>query len=114
MSGSASGVEFIKRAKNLDMTLYRGATIGFGIVWPSAVAGFVGELVMKNLDGTTYTAGGFNVGNSRVSLGTIDINFAMSATDSAALTAGQYTYQVFVTDTTPAKMLVMSGKCELI
>lgn len=119
MTGTASGVIFTKRVSNHDMILFKGKTVGFSLTWggatPEDVTGFSAELIVKNLDGSTYAAAGFNTGNSRVAIGTTNglISFSMTSTDSAALTAGQYTYEINVTDTDSTKMLVMSGKCEI-
>ncbi len=117
MSGSASGVIFTKRGNNHDMLLFKGASVGFSLVWggstPIDVTGFSAILTIRNLDGTTLTT--FTTGNSRVTIGTTNgiIGFSMTSTDSDALAAGQYTYEIEVTNAAAFKMSVISGKCEI-
>lgn len=117
MSGSASGVLFTKRGANHDMRLFKGASVGFSIVWggasPIDVTDYSAILTIRNLDGTTLTS--FTVANSRVTIGDTDgiIGFNMSSTDSAALATGKYTYELEVIDNTSFRMSVMSGKCEI-
>lgn len=119
MAGTASGMIFEKRGANIDATLFKGKTINFSLIWggadPIDVTGYSASLNVKALDGSAYSAADFTVANSRVTIGTTDgsISFLMSASDSAALTAGNYTYEIEVVDGDSTEMLAMSGKLQI-
>lgn len=117
MASSASGVLFTKRLNDVDMILFKGKTVNFSVVWggsnPIDVTGYTATMWIKNIDGSIYQT--FNSANSRVTIGGANgvINIKMTATDSAALTAGNYIYEIEVSNTDGIEMLASSGKCKI-
>lgn len=121
MAGSISGIIFTKRGKDVDAELIRGATVSFGLVWggqnsPLDVTGFTANLQVKAKATDASAAFEFKNANGRVTVGGVDgvISFSMTATDSAALTLGEYVYALEVVDATSKNIAVMSGKLKVI
>lgn len=116
MAGTTSGVIFNKRGENHNMRLFKGKTVDFSLVWgggsPIDVTGYDARMKIKSAPGGTEIAS-FTVANSRVTIGTTNglITFSMSATDSAALTAGDYQYDIEVINAAGKVYLAMSGDC---
>lgn len=115
MAGSISGVLINPRGQDHDFILFQGSTVAFGIVWggsvPIDVTGYDAELTVRDgVGGTLITQ--FTTGNGRVSIGSTDgaINFSMTSTDSGALVAGDYIYELRVTDDLSNENQVMSGR----
>lgn len=121
MSGSISGVKFNPRGEDIDIQLFRGATVSFGMIWggssaPIDVTGFTANLQVRSLPSDASPAFEFKIANSRVTIGTTNglITFSMTAADSAALTLGNYVYALEVVDATGKNIQVMSGKLKVV
>lgn len=121
MVGTVSGITVTKRGADFDMQLVRGATISFGIIWggesnPVNVTGFTANLQVKTKASDASPAFEFKNANSRVTVGSTDglITFSMTASDSAALTLGDYVYAMEIIDASNKNILVMSGKLKVI
>lgn len=119
MASTVSGIKFEQRGKDHDLTIYQGKTINFSLVWggnsPIDVTGFSARMQIRpSLIASTEAE--FTVDNSRVSVGTINglFTFSMSATDSAALSAGNYFYDIEIIDDSGNVFLALSGSCEII
>lgn len=121
MVGTVSGVIFNERGSDHDIQLVRGSTISFSLIWggaanPINTTGFTANLQVKAAATDASPAFEFKNANSRVTVGGANglINFTMTATDSAALTLGNYVYALEVIDASSNHMLVISGKLKVI
>ena len=109
MTGSISGVTLQKRGGDVDMIMFQGATVSFGLIWggstPIDVTGFGARMTIKSNDLVTtiaeFTVAGTGVNNGTVTIGGVDgsIEFGMTATDSANLTVGDdYRYDIEIVE----------------
>ena len=121
MVGTVSGVIITPRGADHDIQLVRGATVSFALVWggqndPLDVTGFTANLQVRAAATDASPAFEFKNANSRVTIGTTDglITFSMTATDSAALTLGDYVYALEIIDATSKNIPVMSGKFKVV
>ena len=121
MVGTTSGVLFTQRGADFDIQLIRGASVSFGMIWggastPLDVTGFTANLQVRETANDVSPAFEFKNANSRVTIGSTDglITFSMTATDSAALTLGNYVYALEIVDAASQNIQVMSGKLKVI
>lgn len=120
MAGTVSGVSFTANGSDHDMVLYQGKTVAFSLTWggasPIDVTGYDARMQIRASKSSSSAIAEFTVANSRVSVGTTNglISFSMTAADSAALSAGNYVYDIEVIDTSNAVLLAMSGACKIV
>ena len=112
MAGSLNGVEFVERGTNRDMTLYQGSSVEFALPFTDTnITISDGSLEIRDTPSAVTPIASFTQANSRVSVVNNIITFTMTATDSAALAAGDYTYDVEVIHTSGKTLRVMQGSC---
>jgi len=124
MVGTVSGMKAVKCGDDLTIDFYQGKTIDFNIIWGGSthidVTGYSARLqIRQTKDSSLHSE--FTVANGRVTVGGTDgkISFTMNSVDSAALTAGQYLYEIeLVTGTdgggNDIVNTVQSGICNII
>lgn len=120
MVGSTSGVIFEQNGDNIDMTILQGKTINFTVIWgggtPINVTGFDAKMQLRKSVSDEEPVVEFSVSNSRVTIGTTNgqINFSMTAADSAALEPSQGVYDIEVTDASGNVYQVQSGRYNIL
>ena len=105
-----------------NIEILQGKTISFPLIWggatPINVTGYDARMQIREDASSDEVIASFTVANSRVTIGTTNglITFSMTAADSAALTPGEYFYEIEVIDSSG---LVISskelrGRCTII
>lgn len=112
MASTSSGIEFTQNGKDYDIKLFQGKSIEFSITWgggsPIDVTGFTSKMhVKKRHDSETPEA------EFTVAIGSTDglITYTIAKATSAALTPGNYVFDIAITDAAGKRMLAQSGKC---
>lgn len=116
---SSSGIKFNRNENSYDIILNAGKTIGFSLTWggksPIDVTGYSSRLVIKKspqLD----AAAEFTVANGRVVIGSSDglISFSADSSDTVSWSAGNYVYELMVTDAGGNDISVLTGLCRIV
>lgn len=101
MANNIGGVSFYRDGNDWNMVVKKGKTLEFTYIWggssPIDVTGFDAVFQARDADDAIMLEA--TVGNGRITIGSTDgeIGFFVSATDSAALTAGTGRYALEIT-----------------